>query len=230
MAEINREDTGAVIGTTGLASLKRMSWGAVWAGVMIALGMEILLTLFGLFIGFRMYNFQAANPWSGVSAWATVWYLITAAWSMFFGAWCASRLSGDPVTGDGSLHGITMWGLTTIASIAIVSLASWAVLREGINVLGTAAVTVQQMARTSLAPAEAAAAARAATQSARQLQANAGPVGQATADLISRISLGTFFGVLIGFVTAVIGGRLGQNRKVVVATPDIVTIPTRRAA
>jgi hypothetical protein len=197
---------------------------------MIALGMEILFTLFGLFVGFRMYNWQAANPWSGVSGWATVWYLITAAWSMFCGAWCASRLSGDPVTGDGMLHGVTTWGLATIASIAIVGLASWAVFREGISVLGTAALTVQQMARTALPPGQAAAAARSAAQAAQQLQANAGPVGQATADLISRISLGTFIGVIIGFITALIGGRLGQSRRVVVAPPDIVTIPSRRAA
>src|SRR5215467_5816105 len=74
--------------------INRVSWGAVWAGAIIALRMEALLTLFGLFIGFGMYNWKAANPWAGISVWSEIWYLVTAGWSMFFGAWCASRLSG----------------------------------------------------------------------------------------------------------------------------------------
>ncbi len=37
-------------------TVQRVSWSAVWAGVMTALGMEALFTLFGLFIGFGMYN------------------------------------------------------------------------------------------------------------------------------------------------------------------------------
>ncbi len=110
--------------------IKRVSWGAIWAGVMIALGMEVLFTLFGFFIGFGMYNWQAANPWSGISAWTTVWYLVTAGWSMFFGAWCAARLSGNPVREAGILHGITTWGLAAIATILITGVGTWAVLRE----------------------------------------------------------------------------------------------------
>jgi hypothetical protein len=51
----------------------------------VALGMEVLFTLFGFFIGFGMYKWQAANPWAGISAWTTVWYPVTAGWSMFFG-------------------------------------------------------------------------------------------------------------------------------------------------
>src|SRR5215469_8109660 len=125
---------------------QRISWGAVWAGVMIALGMEVLFTLFGLFIGFGMYSHRAADPWGAVSHWSGLWYLVTTGWSMFFGAWCAAHLSGDPLRSDGMLHGITTWGLATAVTMTVLAIASWAVLREGIDVLGTAAIASERVA------------------------------------------------------------------------------------
>ncbi len=217
--DLNRENVGVYTRETGVVNVvRRISWGAVWAGVMIALGMETLFTLFGLSIGFGMYHWQAANPWGGVSAWSTIWYLITAGWSMFFGAWCAARLSGNPIAGDGMLHGIATWGLATTATILIVAFASWAVLREGISVLSNAAIATAQTVNPDM------------SQVVPQLSANAGPMGEATAHVISRISLGTFFGVLLGFITSLIGGWIGQGRSIVVAPPDVVPGPTRRAA
>jgi hypothetical protein len=189
---------------------------------MIAVGMEILFALFGLFIGFGMYQGQAANPWSGVSAWSTIWYLVTAGWSMFFGAWCAARLSSDPLTGDGMLHGVTTWGLATTITIAFVALASWAVLKEGINMLGTAAIAAEQVAGPAVA--------QAAPGGMAHVQANTGQIAQATADIISRLSLRIFVGVIVGFITALIGGWLGRSRAIVVAPADVVPVPTRRAA
>jgi len=206
--------------------VKRISWGAVWAGVMAALGMEVLFTLFGLFIGFGMYKWQAANPWGGISAWTTVWYLVTAGWSMFFGAWCAARLSGNPTTGDGILHGICTWGLVTATTIAIVAVTSWAVLREGIDVLSTAAIAATPAVVTQIP----AAPVPQAGQAIGQVQANAGQMAQATASIISGLSLRIFGGVLLGFITSLFGGWLGRSRPVVVNTGEAVTVPAQRAA
>jgi len=197
--------------------VNRVSWGSIWAGVMIALGLEALFTLFGFFIGFGMYNWQAANPWAGVSAWSTIWYLVTAGVSMFFGAWCAARLSGNPVREAGILHGLTTWGMATVATILIAAVGSWAVLREGINVLSTAMITVAQTAPRVVNPGV--------------VPSNAGPVGQATAGIISSISLHIWGGILLGFITALLGGWLGRPHTVVVDTREVVPpAAPRRAA
>jgi hypothetical protein len=198
----------------------RLSWSAVWAGVMIALGMEILFTFFGFSIGFAMYKWQAANPWAGISAWTTIWYFVTIGWSMFFGAWCAARLSGNPVRESGMLHGITVWGLATLASIMVVALGAWSVMREGINVLSTAA-----LATASVAPGTSQQAGAALSQ----MQANAGPMAQATAHSISRLALGIWIGVLIGFITALFGGIAGRPTAAVVPARETPG-PTRLAA
>jgi hypothetical protein len=221
--EVIRNDPGVPTAITGVTDIfHRITWGAVWAGVMAALGMEILLTLFGFFIGFRMYNWLALNPWAGLPTWSTIWYLVTAGWSMFFGAWCAARLSGDPVEGDGMMHGIATWGLATTATVAFVGAASWAMLREGINLLGTAAIAARQVAPATIP--------RFPLGAVPYAYSNAGPMAQATANLISDLSFVVFWGILVGFVTALLGGWLGQRRTVAIATGGVVPIPTRRAA
>jgi len=205
----------------------RLSWGAVWAGVMIALGMEMLLSLFGLFIGFGMYNWRAANPWAGISSWTVIWHLVTAFWSMLFGAWCAARLSGDPAQGIGVLHGITVWGLAAIASITTLGLGAWSVLREGVNVLGTAALAGAQIAPTvnQVAPG----ALPQSTQQAAGQTLNQMQVAQTTASTISHLALLIWVGLLVGFIAAILGGMAGRPHGVMVEaqpTPG----PTRLAA
>jgi len=209
----------------------RLSWSAVWAGVMIALGMEILLTFFGLSIGFGMYHWQAANPWSGVSVWTTIWYFVTMGWSMFFGAWCASRLSGNPTREALMLHGITVWGVASMVGIAVVALGAWSVMREGIDVLSTAALASAQMAPevNRMAPDALPQATQQVGQAFSQLQANAGPMAQATAHTISRLALGIWIGVLIGLITALFGGSAGRLPGVVVEAEQTPG-PTRLAA
>jgi hypothetical protein len=219
--------------TTGVRSsemMNRISWGAVWAGVMIALGLELLLTLFGLFIGFGMYNYQAASPWAGISPWTTAWYLFTAAVSMFFGAWCAARLSGSPVREAGVLHGLTTWGLATVATIAFATVGTWSVLREGVNVLSTAAITTATMAQSPGTAPAAANAARQANREAAAIAQNSGPGTQATAHAISRLALGLCGGVLLGFITAIFGGLLGRARSVFFEERQVPLGPTRLAA
>jgi hypothetical protein len=182
-----------------------VSWGAIWAGVMAALGMEALFSLFGLFIGFGMYSANSANPWGGVPTWSLVWFLVTAGWSMFFGAWCAARLAGYPLRQVGVLHGIATWGLTSFVTMAIVVLVSWAVLREGINLLGSVSVVPPV--------------------------AVAGPSVQNTVSDISSIALCICGGVLLGFITALIGGAVGAPASVRgVAVRQELPGGTRRAA
>lgn len=167
---------------------------------MAALGMEALFTVFGLFVGFGMYNPGAANPWAQVTVWSLVWYLITAAWSMFFGAWCAGFLSGDPIARVRVLHGIATWGLSTVATIAVVVLASWSVMRQGIAMLGSVAAPNIQVT-----------------------------TAQGTVTDLSRIALRIWIGVLLGLITAIIGGIVGGSSDVVVVTRQ-ASVETRRAA
>ena len=207
--------------TTGF---RRIHWGAVWIGVVVALGMMFMLKLFGLFIGFRMYNPVAGNPWAGMMGWTGVWYLVTVAFSMYIGAWCAARSSGSWRTGDGILHGLGTWGLATVAAMTMAILGLWAILREGINVVATAVTTAEQVAPGARIPPGTAGSAM------NQLQANAGPISQAMAHTISNFSLLIFCGLALGLLFAILGGWVGRSPRITAAPAEVVPGPTRRAA
>lgn len=225
--DVNRNDVVLYPATPGARwseLINRISWGAIWAGVLIALGMEALFALFGLFIGFGMYQANAANPWAGISAWTTVWYLVTAGWSMFFGAWCAARLAGNPVREAAILHGITTWGFAATVTMAILVVGTWAVFREGINVLSTAAIS---------GPAPVAGQVTNATQQAGQAVTQihqGGPLAQGTANILSGLSLRTWGGVLLGLITAIFGGWAGRARYVEVQAQQAPPGPARLVA
>jgi len=174
--------------------IDRVEWGAIWAGVVAALGMELLFSTFGLFIGFTLFNSQAANNLGGISTWSLVWYLVTAAWSMFFGAWCAARMSGDAGREMRLLHGIATWGLATLVTVAFTVLASWSALRVGLNMAGN-----------SLPPATG---------------ASPMPTPQNAVGILSSIALRVWGGLLLGFVAALIGSLMGGPTRVAVRTQE----------
>jgi hypothetical protein len=204
-----------------ITGIRRINWGAIWTGVVVALGMVFMLKLFGLFIGFRMYNPGAQNPWAGMMGWTGVWYLVTVAFSMYIGAWCAARSSGSWRTGDGILHGLGTWGVTTVAAMTTATLALWAILREGINVMATAVTTAEQVAPGTT---------RVPPGAMNQLQVNSGPISQAMAHAISNFSLLIFCGLALGLLFAILGGWVGRSPRITAAPAEVVPAPTRRAA
>jgi len=110
-------------------SLNNVAWGAIWAGVMVTIGMEVLLLAFGVFI---------AAAIGGSSIWTMAWYLVTMAISFYIGAWSAARLADVSVREICILHGITTWGLATLATALIGGTLGWAAfVRTGIEFSAT---------------------------------------------------------------------------------------------
>jgi hypothetical protein len=212
--------------------VRRLSWTAVWAGVLITLGMELLMLLFGMAVGLKFYNWSSPNPWGGVTSWSIVWYLVSMGWSFFFGAWCAARLSGSPAKGVGILHGLTTWGLATVASVTGTFLVLWAVARAGINLVATAAIATAQAAPAVVNRApqtQVNQAAQQADQFVNQLQQSAGPISQAAIGSLDHLFWLLWAGVTLAFITAIIGGSVGRLFEEAVEVP-VASSPTRRAA
>jgi len=94
----------------------KVSWGAIWAGTIITLGMESLFLLFGIFIGAAI---------GGLAIWTMTWYLVTMGISFGVGAWCAARLSDASSREICGLHGLATWGLATLATVMMGALAGY---------------------------------------------------------------------------------------------------------
>src|SRR5438067_13612573 len=87
----------------------RISWGSIFAGAIIALATQLVLTLIGMAIGLATVNPASVDTPSGsaVGLGDTIWLLISSLLSLFFGGYIAGWLGG---TFNGWLHGLAMGG------------------------------------------------------------------------------------------------------------------------
>lgn len=159
---------------------RRVSWGAIFGGVLVALSTELLFLTFGLFIGFQLRG-DAAETWT------IAWYLITTFCSLFIGSWVAARLSGNPRRSSGMLHGFVVWGLTMFTTAAVGVGLLWDVIRVATSFVETAVVTVPA------APTGAA-------------QANVAEAAANAPHDIAMTSLFIFFGLVLALVASMLGG------------------------
>jgi len=120
---------------------RRVHWGAIIAGVVIAMVLQLVLSLLGSGIGLStidpMRNSSPDPATFGLAA--GVWWVVTSALSLFAGGWVAAHLAGAPDKTDASLHGLLTWGLATIVTALVVSSLIGAAVGGGGKLLGTAA-------------------------------------------------------------------------------------------
>jgi hypothetical protein len=129
-------------------AMKRASWGAIIAGVVVILMIQMILWLLGLSIGLAAASPQDGN-WQGLGIGAIIWLVISTIIALFIGGWATGRLAGVPRRIDGALHGIVAWGTSTILALYLVSSAVGAVFGGAMSVLQTAArkAPMQQIVR-----------------------------------------------------------------------------------
>jgi hypothetical protein len=175
--------------------LDRISWGAVWAGVVSALGMQILFVLFGLFIGFAIFNPAAPGQLGGVSFWSKIWYLVTAACSLFFGGWVAARLGVTTNRRSGALHGITTWGLASVAVLVIMLFSLGALVSDTLGAVRTAVVASAGGAAPATPP----------------VQVNPQAATANAASWFMTTSLFLWLGSLVSLCTGILGGMAGAR-------------------
>ena len=102
--------------------ISRLSWSAVFAGVFIAIAIQLLLSLLGLSIGFGSINpVEDARPFSGLGTGALIWWIVTMLISLFAGGWVAGWFSNQIQKTDLILHGLITWCLLTFLNIYLVS-------------------------------------------------------------------------------------------------------------
>lgn len=103
---------------------RRISWGAVLAGTVIAIMVMLLINLLTLGIGLQSIDpATEAQPFAGVGTGATIGVIIANILGLFLGGWVAGRVAGETRRFEGALHGLLTWGLVTLLSIWLLSTA-----------------------------------------------------------------------------------------------------------
>ena len=103
--------------------INRVSWGAIFAGVVVALVVQVLLTLLGVGIGAATLDPGTGdNPAASTFSIASgTWYAVSGILAAFAGGYIASRMSGKTVATTGALHGLTTWAVTTLLVLYLIS-------------------------------------------------------------------------------------------------------------
>jgi hypothetical protein len=132
--------------------LNRVSWGAIFAGVVVALVVQILLTMLGVGIGIATLDPGTGdNPAASTFSVATaVWYVASGILAAFAGGYIAARMSGKTAAITGALHGLTTWAFTTLLVLYLLSTAVGSIVGgafSGVaNAVGGLGQTVAQAA------------------------------------------------------------------------------------
>jgi hypothetical protein len=128
----------------------KLSWGAIFGGTFVALGVWVLLYALGLALG--LSSVDPADPGSAKAAGigTGIWSLIAPLIALFFGGLVASRAAGGVDVMGGALHGAVLWGLTTLAGVIVMGMALSSLLGTAFNV-GKAAVGATGTAVASVA-------------------------------------------------------------------------------
>lgn len=116
---------------------RRISWGAVFAGVVAALVIQLVLSVLGVSIGAATINpLTEAAPASGIPLGAGIWFALTTLISLFFGGWVAGHMAGVTQRLDGALHGLLSWGLATLVMTYLVTSTVGGLIGGATNILG----------------------------------------------------------------------------------------------
>ncbi len=119
-------------------SWRRMSWGAIFAGLFVALGVFLTLQILGAGIGLSTISLtgrQTSSP-SSLGIGAAIWTFVFGLASLFVGGWVAGRFAWQPNKLQRVLHGLTVWGFFYVVMFWVVTTALGALAGGGISLLG----------------------------------------------------------------------------------------------
>lgn len=113
--------TAAVLPEGAPSLPSRVSWGAVFAGAVVALTIGLMLNALGAGLGATAVDATARDTPSastfGIGA--AIWVLVSNLIGLAAGGYVAARLSGTSDNTDGTLHGLAVWGTTFLISAVL---------------------------------------------------------------------------------------------------------------
>ncbi|MET0936036.1 MAG: hypothetical protein ABWX83_08600 [Luteibacter sp.] len=127
---------GAVVDTP---IYKRISWGSIFAGAIIAVVIQLVLSLIGAGIGFSVADpMQHDTPDAASYGYgAAIWWGVSSVVALFAGGWVAGHLAGSPGRTDAMLHGLVTWGLAALVGAYLVASTIASVAKGGATAVGT---------------------------------------------------------------------------------------------
>ena len=135
--------------------INKVSWGAVLAGVVVALVTQLVLNLLGIGIGAATLDPGTGDNPSAASfsIGAGLWFALSGILAALAGGYAAGRLAGKPKESTAGWHGLTTWALTTLVIFYLLTSSVGGILggayRTVTSALGNVASAVGSTAQTA---------------------------------------------------------------------------------
>ncbi|MBV8614888.1 MAG: hypothetical protein JOY66_14150 [Acetobacteraceae bacterium] len=118
---------------------RRVSWQALFAGVILAVAVQLLLTTLGVGVGLGLVGPTTgdAPDASSIGIGAGVWWFVSNLVALGIGGYAAAWLSGVTTRFDGVLHGLITWGIATLFAFWVLTTALGGLLGCAFSAVGT---------------------------------------------------------------------------------------------
>ena len=120
---------------------RRISWAAIFGGVILVLAVQLLLGMLGAGVGLGTVNVNGGSTpdASTFGMGAALWWIISSVIALGFGGYVSAWMAGIEIRWDGVLHGLVTWGIATLLTIYLLTSAVGGVIGGGFSALGSAA-------------------------------------------------------------------------------------------
>jgi hypothetical protein len=97
----------------------RLSWGAIVAGMVVATALHFVMALLGMAIG--LDRWEPGDRLDTLGGALGIWVVVSGIIALFVGGLTTGRLAGILTRGDGALHGVVLWSLSTVLTAWLVA-------------------------------------------------------------------------------------------------------------
>ena len=125
----------------GAHTHRRISWAAIFGGVILVVTIQLLLGLLGAGIGLGTVNTNNGTTLdaSSIGMGAGLWWIVSSIIALGFGGYVSAWLAGIEIKWDGVLHGLITWGIATLLTVYLLTSAVGSVIGGGFSAVGGAA-------------------------------------------------------------------------------------------
>jgi hypothetical protein len=125
----------------GAHTHRRISWAAIFGGVILVVTIQLLLGLLGAGIGLGTVNTNNGTTpdASSIGMGAGLWWIVSSIIALGFGGYVSAWLAGIEIKWDGILHGLITWGIATLLTVYLLTSAVGSVIGGGFSAVGGAA-------------------------------------------------------------------------------------------
>jgi hypothetical protein len=194
----------------------RMSWGALFAGTVAALGIWILLYTLGVALGLSTVTPGEPGSLRASGVFTGVWSLVTPLIALFVGGMIAARSVGPLNRLGGGVHGLLVWSLTAVAGVYLIANLFGGVIGGAVDMTRTAAAAAQAIGQGDTTAAQPEGGVQGLAESVQQQLPGGEQIGQTATEAAPEAgrAFGVAFGaLLLGLIAAVLGGVVGVSRE-----------------